>query len=43
MDQMSGYSQLNEYITVAIQINGITYVVDNYLELREQYYCQKSS
>lgn len=43
MDQMSGYNQLNEYILVTIQTNGITYVIDNYLVLRDQYYLMKLS
>ena len=37
-DNMSGFSQLNEYICWYIQNNGWPYVVDNYCALREQYY-----
>jgi hypothetical protein len=34
-------TQLNVFIHVYIQRNGIAYVVDNYNPIREQYYAQK--
>jgi hypothetical protein len=37
-DNMSGFSQLNEYICWYIQNNGWPYVIDNYCALRDQYY-----
>jgi hypothetical protein len=40
MDQIQ-YSQLNDFILYYIQTNGIIYVIDNYLALRDQYYCTK--
>lgn len=40
MDQIQ-YSQLNDFILYYIQTNGIIYVIDNYLTLRDQYYCTK--
>ncbi len=43
MDNMSGFNQLNQYIYWFIQNNGIAYVVDNYICLREQYYSDKAS
>lgn len=43
MEQMSGYTQLNQFIFWFIQNNGISYVVDNYIGLREQYYCLKTT
>ncbi len=41
MDQMSTYNQLNEFIQLVIQANGIMYTVDNYIDLRNQYYLSK--
>ena len=32
------FSQLDQYICWVIQTNGIVYVVENYLMLRDQYY-----
>lgn len=43
MNDMSGYTQLNQFICWVIQNNGITYVVDNYIALREQYYCSRTT
>lgn len=43
MDQMTVYNQLNDFILLAIQANGMAYVVDNYIYLREQYYYTKAS
>lgn len=43
MDNMSDFSQLNQYIYWYIQNNGIPYVVDNYIVLREQYYSEKTT
>lgn len=42
MDQMTVYNQLNDFILLTIQANGMVYVVDNYIYLREQYYCTKA-
>lgn len=41
MDQSTGYDHLNEYIYVIIQTSGMSYVVENYIDLREQYYLNK--
>lgn len=35
------YTQLNVFVHVHIQKNGIAYVVENYNPIREQYYAQK--
>lgn len=43
MEQMSDYTQLNEFICWVIQQNGITYVVDNYIAIREEFYCNRST
>jgi hypothetical protein len=37
------YNQLNDYVYAVIVINGIAFVVDNYIQLREDYYQQKPS
>ena len=41
MDQFTTCSHLNEYIQVVIQLNGMQFVVTNYITLREQYYIDK--
>lgn len=33
--------RLNDVINTQIQTNGITYVCDNYLQIRENYYIEK--
>lgn len=40
MNQLSDYcyDHLNDFIDNYIQSNGIDFVIDNYIELREQYY-----
>lgn len=43
MDNMSDFYQLNQYICWYIQNDGISYVVDNYVDLRERYYSEKSN
>lgn len=35
------FEHLNEYIQIAIQNNGMPFVVENYVVLREQYYSEK--
>lgn len=44
MDQtLTYYLHLNDFIQVSIQLNGLAYVVENYLVLREQYYSCRTS
>lgn len=43
MNQSLTYNQLNEFIQVIINSNGIQYVVDNYINLREDYYTCKQT
>lgn len=43
MDHVSTYNQLNEFIQLVIQTNGIAYAVDNFITLRDQYYMSKYS
>lgn len=43
MDHVSTYNQLNEFIQLVIQTNGIAYAVDNFITLRDQYYMSKCS
>lgn len=39
MDQtLTYYVHLNDFIQINIQLNGLAYVVENYIDLREQYY-----
>ena len=37
------FTQLDQYICWVIQQNGIVYVVDNYLMLRDEFYRQLST
>lgn len=39
--QMSNFNQLDQFINWVIQMNGIAYVIDNYIALRDQYYSMK--
>lgn len=41
MNQFMTYNHLNDYIQMIIQLNGMPFVVTNYIELREQYYIDK--
>lgn len=41
MDQFTTCNHLNEYIQVVIQLNGMQFVVTNYIAIREQYYIDK--
>jgi hypothetical protein len=43
MCQSTDLFQLNDYIRIYIQSNGITYVTNNYIQLREDYYNKKES
>lgn len=41
MNQCMTYTHLNEFIQVVIQLNGMPFVVANYIDLRNQYYIDK--
>ena len=33
--------RLNDYVCIFLQLNGISYVCENYIEIREEYYLNK--
>ena len=39
----STYNQLNDYIQIFIQSDGMAFVLSNYIALREQYYLYKQT
>ena len=41
--QFDNYDQFNDYIYHHIQISGIDYVADNYIDIRENYYYNRYS
>ena len=41
MDHTTNDNQLNEFIQLIIQQNGMSYTVENYIQLRDQYYSTK--
>lgn len=41
MNQITS-EQLNEYLQMLIQLNGLQYVVENYIAIREQYFSAKN-
>lgn len=41
MSQQTTYNHLNDFIQMIIQSSGFEFVVENYIDLREQYYYQQ--
>ncbi len=37
--QVSNFTQLDDFINWAIQTYGMAYVIENYVNLRNQFYC----